>query len=159
MTPKELPMEAPSKPKGSPKRTPNGRPRDAPRTPKGSPEEAPITDLLKPKYTPKNPRMGDCVQKKGFGQGLNLIYVSSVCLGGNLNKKSVILFAMEKVMTICHFGYIVFLSCMICVFCGIKWPINLDYFLCKTNPFLFKLSPRNIADTYIKFKPLPKPFF
>ena len=32
--------------------------------------------------------MGDYVQKKGLGQGFNLIYVSAICLGGNLNKKS-----------------------------------------------------------------------
>ena len=32
--------------------------------------------------------MGDYFKKKGLGQGFNLIYVSAICLGGNLNKKS-----------------------------------------------------------------------
>ena len=59
-------------------------------------KEKPHTALLKPKYVPKNPRMGDYVQKKGLGQGFNLIYVSAICLGGNLNKKSFFFLQWKK---------------------------------------------------------------
>ena len=39
-----------------------------------------ITGSLKPKVASKNPRMGDYVQKKGFGKGFYLIYMATIFL-------------------------------------------------------------------------------
>ena len=67
--------------------------------------------------------MGDYVQKKGFGEGFNFIYVSAIFLGENLNKKK-FFFAMEIVKIIFNFGYIVFLFFIVTGFIGHLMPQN-----------------------------------
>ena len=67
--------------------------------------------------------MGDYVQKKGLGQGFNMIYVSAICLGGNLNKKS-FYFCNGNSQDYFHFGYIVFLSFIVTRFIGHFMPRN-----------------------------------
>ena len=78
-----------------------------------------ITGALKPNVATKNCQMGDFVQNKGLDEDFILILwkqyffmVSSV--------KRVFLFAMAIFQNICNFCYIVFLSCIISEFCGLK---------------------------------------
>ena len=65
--------------------------------------------------------MGDYVKKKGFVMGFNLISVSAIFLGGNLNKKR-FSFAMEIVKITFHFGYIVFFDFIATGFIGRLMP-------------------------------------
>ena len=104
-----------------------------------------------------------------------MIYVSAICLGGNLIKKSFSFFNGKREDYMPFWLYCFsFLHDLWILWHQMankssknerkKYNIakienNLDYFHCKKNLFLFKFSPRNIADTYIKLKPLPKPFF
>ena len=67
--------------------------------------------------------MGDYIQKKGLDEGFNLIYVSAICLGGNLNKKS-FSFCNGNSQDYFHFGYIVFLSFIVTGFIGHFMPQN-----------------------------------
>ena len=43
------------------------------------------TGPLKPKVAPKNPYMGDYMQKKDLDEGFNLVYVATIFIGGNIN--------------------------------------------------------------------------
>ena len=46
------------------------------------------TGPLNPKVASKNPWMWDYMQKKGLDKGLNLVYVATIFIGGNINLMS-----------------------------------------------------------------------
>ena len=70
----------------------------------------PGTGPLKPKVASKNPWMGDYIQKRDLDEGFNLVHVTTIVIGENINKMD-LLVTKEMVQNIGHFRYFVFLSC------------------------------------------------